>query len=140
MTWSAGRDEAGAPRLRAAFSRPDCRTCTARALCTTAKDGRRTVYFHPRPEYKALNAARARMDDPAWQQRYSVRAGVEGTLSQGVRAFGMRQSRYIGLVKTSLQQVCTAVAINALRVVQWVSGTPRTKTRVTRFAALAETA
>jgi transposase len=140
VTWSAGRDEAGAPRMRAAFSRPDCRTCAARALCTTAKDGRRTVYFHPRPEYEALNAARARMDDPAWQERYRVRAGVEGTLSQGVRAFGLRQSRYIGLAKTSLQQVCTAVAMNALRVVNWLGGTPRAKTRVTRFAALAQAA
>jgi len=33
------------------------------------------------------------MDDPVWKERYRVRAGVEGTLSQGVRAFGMRQSR-----------------------------------------------
>ncbi len=57
----------------------------------------KTVYFHPRPEYEALNAARARMHDPAWKQRYRVRAGIEGTLSQGVRAFGMRRSRYIGL-------------------------------------------
>jgi transposase len=140
VTWRAGQDEVGAPRMRAAFSRTDCRTCTARALCTSAKDGRRTVYFHPRPEYEALNAARARMDDPAWQQRYQVRAGVEGTLSQGVRAFGMRRSRYIGLAKTGLQQVCTAVGMNALRVVRWLGGTPRTETRVTRFAALAQAA
>jgi transposase len=49
-----------------------------------------------------LNAARVRMHDPAWKQRYRVRAGIEGTLSQGVRAFGMRKSRYIGLAKTGL--------------------------------------
>ena len=36
------------------------------------------------------------MSDAAWKKQYHVRAGVEGTLSQGVRAFGMRQSRYIG--------------------------------------------
>ena len=58
------------------------------------------IYFHPRAEYEALNAARERMNDPAWQERYQVRAGVEGTVSQGVRAFGMRRSRYIGLAKT----------------------------------------
>jgi transposase len=78
------------------------------------------------------------MDDTAWQERYRVRAGVEGTLSQRVRAFGLRQCRYIGLAKTSLQQVCTAVAMNALRGVNWLGDTPRAKTRVTRFAALAE--
>jgi transposase len=62
---------------------------------------------------------------------------VEGTISQGVRAFGMRRSRYVGLAKTGLQQVCTAVAINASSVVRWLDGWPRAKTRVTRFAALA---
>ncbi len=65
---------------------------------------------------------------------------MEGTLSQGVRAFGMRQSRYIGLAKTCLQEACTAVAINVSRVVRWLDGIPRAKTRVTRFAALAQPA
>ena len=69
-----------------------------------------------------------------------MRAGVEGTLSQGVRAFGMRRSRYIGLAKTGLQQVCMAAAMNILRVVRWLDGQPRAKTRVTRFAALAQAA
>jgi transposase len=140
VTWQAGRDRGGAPRMRAAFSRTDCGACAARALCTSAKDARRTVYFHPRPEYEALNAARARMEDPAWQERYHVRAGVEGTLSQGVRAFGMRRSRYVGLAKAGLQQVCTAAGMNVLRVVHWLDGVPRARTRVTRFAALAQTA
>lgn len=80
------------------------------------------------------------MDDPVWKDRYHVRAGVKGTLSQGVRAFGMRRSRYIGLAKTGLQQVCTAAALNAARIVHWLAGTPRAKTRVTRFAALAQAA
>ncbi len=65
---------------------------------------------------------------------------MEGTLSQGVRAFGMRRSRYIGLAKTALQQVCIAVGMNASRVVHWLDGLPRAKTRVTRFAALAQAA
>jgi transposase len=137
VTWRAGLDDAGAPRICAIFSRTDCGACAARALCTPAKEARRSVYFHPRPEYEALNKARARMDDPAWIERYHVRAGIEGTLSQGVRAFGMRRSRYIGLARTGLQQVCTAAALNASRVVHWLAGTPRAKTRVTRFAALA---
>ncbi len=140
VTWRAGRDEVGAPRITAVFSRTDCGACAARALCTPAKDARRSVYFHPRPEYEALNAARARMHDPAWKARYHVRAGIEGTLSRGVRAFGMRRSRYIGLAKTGLQQACMAAAMNVSRAVHWRSGTPRARTRVTRFAALAQAA
>jgi len=137
VTWRAGLDEVGAPRICAVFSRTDCGACAARPLCTPAKEARRSIYFHPRPEYEALNAARARMHDPAWKQRYRVRAGIEGTLSQGVRAFGMRRSRYIGLAKTGLQQVCTVAAMNVSRVVNWLDSRPRAKTRVTRFAALA---
>ncbi|WP_306755404.1 transposase [Paracoccus actinidiae] len=84
-----------------------------------------------------MNAARDRMDDPEWKEHYHVRAGIEGTLSQGVRAFGMRRSRYIGLAKTSLQQICIAAAMNVARVVNWLDGVQRADTRVTRFAALA---
>jgi transposase len=58
----------------------------------------------------------------------------------GAVHFGMRQSRYIGLAKTGLQEVCTAAAINVSRVVRWLDGAPRAKTRVTRFAALAQAA
>jgi transposase len=140
VTWRVGRDEVGKPRINARFSRSDCGACPARTLCTPAKEARRNVFFLPREEYEALNAARARMDNPAWKKRYHVRAGVEGTLSQGVRAFGMRRCRYIGLAKTALQHVCIAAAMNVLRIVHWLDGRSRTKTRVTRFAALAPAA
>jgi transposase len=72
--------------------------------------------------------------------RQLVRAGVESTLSQAVRAFRIRRSRYIGLAKTGLQQICTAAAMNVARVVRWFDGVPRAKTRVTCFAALARAA
>jgi transposase len=140
VTWRAGRDQVGAPRIQVMFSRTDCGACAARTLCTPAKEARRSVYFHPRPEYEALNDARARMRDPAWKVSYRVRAGIEGTLSQGVRAFGMRRSRYVGLAKTGLQQACTGAAMNVIRIVNWLDKTPRAKTRVTRFAALAQAA
>jgi transposase len=136
-SWRSGRNSDENPRIYAQFSRSDCRVCVARPLCVPPTSTRRVVNFHPREDYEALNVARARMTDPTWQERYRRRAGVEGTLSQGVRALGMRRSRYIGLAKTGLQQVCTAVAINASRVVRWLDGWPRAKTRVTRFAALA---
>ena len=105
-----------------------------------AQLARRVLHFHDREEHEALHAARARAEDPVWLERYNQRAGVEGTLSQGIRAFGMRQSRYIGLAKTSLQEVCAAAAINVSRIVRWLDGVPAAKTRVTRFAALAPAA
>ena len=140
VSWRLQRIGDGETRICAQFSRTDCKPCAARALCTPKTAARRAVHFHLREEYEALNAARARMNDPAWQERYHRRAGVEGTLSQGVRAFGMRRSRYIGLTKTGLQQTCIAVGMNVSRVVRWLDGLPRAKTRVTPFAALAQAA
>ena len=66
-----------------------------------------------------------------------MRAGVEGTLSQGIRAFELRQARYIGLAKTRLQNVIIAVAINLVRAVAWLMEQPRAQTRQSRFASLA---
>jgi hypothetical protein len=71
------------------------------------------------------------------KQSYKQRAGVEGTLSQGVRGFGLRYARYRGLEKTHLQHVATAAAINVDRLVAWLDERPRAKTRTSRFAALA---
>ena len=65
-----------------------------------------------------------------------MRAGVEGTISQGVRTFGLRQSRYWGLAKTHLQHLATATAINLDRQGDWFEEYPRAKTRVSRFAKL----
>lgn len=76
------------------------------------------------------------MHEPVWKKKYRVRAGVEGTLSQGVRSFGMRRSRYVGLAKTALQQVLAAVGINVARAVAWLNGQPRAKTRISRFVRL----
>ena len=57
--------------------------------------------------------------------------------SQGVRAFGLRRTRYWGLEKTHLQHVAIAAAINIDRLVAWLDERPRAKTRPSRFAALA---
>ena len=65
------------------------------------------------------------------------RAGIEGTLSQGIRASGLRQTRYRGLAKTSLQNTAIGAAINVVRVVDWLNGKPQAATRQARFARLA---
>jgi transposase len=71
------------------------------------------------------------------QDLYAKRAGVEGTISQGVRGFGLRQSRYWGLAKTHFQHLATAAAINLDRLGAWFDNLPLAKTRTSRFARLA---
>jgi IS5 family transposase len=67
---------------------------------------------------------------------YKRRAGIEGTISQGVRSFGLRRARYWGQAKTHLQHVATAAAMNLSRIADWLGDIPRAKTRKSRFTRL----
>lgn len=62
--------------------------------------------------------------------------GSKPPCAQGVRAFDMRRSRYLGLSKTHLQHVGIAAAINLVRIVAWLDGDPLAPTRVSAFERL----
>jgi transposase len=83
--------------------------------------------------YLALQAVRAPETSAEYTADYVRRAGIEGTLSQGTRAFGLRRARYIGEAKTSLQHVLTVVAISFVRMGNWLMGKPLAKTRISAF-------
>ena len=119
------------------FALEDCQACPARALCTRAQQQGRRVGLPPQDQYEALRAAQMWYGSEEGKQGYKRRAGVEGTLSQGVRSFGLRCARYRGLEKTHGQHIATAAAINIDRIVAWLEERPRAKTRTSRFAALA---
>ena len=85
---------------------------------------------------EALQVARVRQETAEWKAEYGVRAGIEGTLSQGVRGFGLRRCRYLGLGKARLQHVATAAAINVYRISDWLGGVPQAATRTSRFMRL----
>lgn len=120
--------------IQARFSGRDCTVCEAKERCT--RGPQRGVSFLPQAQYEALQQARAVHSSKDGQERYKRRAGIEGTLSQGVRGFGLRRSRYRGLAKTHLQNVAIASAINIDRLVNWLNGVAVTKTRISCFAAL----
>jgi transposase len=136
-SWSPGQDIRGRDRIQIRFSPADCTTCTQRAQCTKTKSTPRSLSIKPREQYIALRDARAYQQTEEFKEKYRKRAGVEGSVSQGVRAFGLRRTRYIGLAKTHLQEVAAAAAMNLTRAVAWLYGTPRAQTRTSAFAALA---
>jgi hypothetical protein len=84
------------------FRRQDCHTCPTRPLCTQARQQMRRLRLPPREQYEALAAARAWYGSEEGSERYQQRAGVEGTLSQGVRAFGWRPHAVSGLAENPL--------------------------------------
>ena len=134
--WEHGGGQGSRPII-GEFDKHTCGTCPVRASCTRAKHTGRRLRLPPQEQYEALQAAQTWSASEEGQQFYKRRAGVEGTLSQGVRAFGLRRTRYWGLAKTHLQHVATAAALNIDRIVAWLDERPRAKTRTSRFAALA---
>ena len=123
----------------ARFARRDCTPCALRPRCTRAKREPRIVSLQAREHFEALQAARRHQETEAFRASYAARAGIEGTHAQAVRRCGLRRCRYVGLAKVHLQHVLTAVAVNLVRVAEWLAGTPVAKTRISRFAALQTT-
>ena len=119
------------PLVRAFYSMKDCKPCPSKHLCTKGK--RRTLGFWPQAQYEALKEARTRHASAEGKLEYNRRAGVEGTISQGVRAFGLRKARYRGLAKTHLQNVATAAALNIERLVAWLEDVPTGKDKGISF-------
>jgi transposase len=137
VAWSTRQDRWQNPVISVKFANKDCQSCEGRPLCTKAKTAPRHMTLRPQSEHQTLQAVRQQQSTEEWKAHYDKRAGIEGTLSQGVRAFGLRQCRYRGLPKTRLQHLATAAAINIDRLAAWLDGRPHAKTRVSRFAALA---
>jgi transposase len=136
-SWTERIDHTGMPYIAALFSDRDCHPCPARARCTRKAKGARRLKLQPQAQYLALHQARQRHASEEGRLLYNRRAGIEGTISQGVRAFGLRQTRYRGLAKAHLQHIAIAAAMNLDRLVAWFHDIPRATTRISRFAALA---
>ena len=71
----------------------DCAACPSRPSCTRAKDLPRALTLQPKEEHEAIQRARERQKTEEFASLYCARAGIEGTFSQGVRAFGLRKAR-----------------------------------------------
>jgi transposase len=134
ISWTPAVDDRTNEVVKIKFSMKDCQPCASRVHCTRAK--RRTITVRRQDHHIALQAARARETSAAYTTEYARRAGIEGTLSQGTRAYGLRHARYIGEAKTHLQHVLTAAAINFVRIGNWLMKRPLAKTRTSAFQKL----
>jgi transposase len=134
LQWKERVDVRGNDSIYIRFAKADCLPCPHHPQCTKAD--RRSIAIRPRAQYEALRERRATQETDAFAQEYARRAGIEGTISQGVRAFDLRRAKYIGAAKTHLQHVLTAAAIDFVRVAQWLDDVPLAKTRRSSFVKL----
>ena len=122
------------------FAKAVCQACPVRSCCTRSPDGR-SLTLAREPVQQALELRRREQVTPAFQQQYALRAGVEATISQGVRTKGLRQARYRGQDKVHLHHLRIAAAINLVRIDRWleaqVPGRPPRRPRpLSRFGQL----
>lgn len=140
-SWTPAIDNRNNEVIKIKFSTTDCQACPSRSLCTQSiRHTRRTVTIRPYEQYLALKQRREQEQTKEFTQVYAKRAGIEGTISQGVRMMGLRRSRYIGQEKTHLQHIATAAALNVVRSMAWFDGLPRAQTRRSAFARLYDVA
>jgi transposase len=137
--WWMNISKTGRVTISTKFSRTDCKNCAVNRLCTKNGDkNARKLTMLPHEEHELLTAARAEQQTPEWKKTHNMRAGIEGTFSQGVRSVGLRRSRYRGQAKTHLQNVAIACAINLQRLTDHWSGVMPAQTRTSTFAQLGQ--
>lgn len=91
------------PNLEIVFAHETCAGYPVRAQCTHSQTTGRVLCVRPQAAHEALQKQRMLELTPTFRQTYALRAGIEGTFSQGVRSLGLRRSRYDGLARTHLQ-------------------------------------
>jgi transposase len=138
--WLTHKDRHGNQCVSVRFAKADCQACPVKAACTKGENMGRQLGLRPRAQFEALQVARTRQITEEFKQQYARRAGIEATISLGVRIGELRRSRYRGQAKTHLQHVLMAVALNLGRLAVWwqeQSEGPLRSIQPPRFANLA---
>ena len=133
--WSPATQR-GTDVIMVKFAGTTCRPCPAQTQCTTAKRGGRQLTFYPRDLHHALAQARTQQTTQDWPDKYKLRAGIEGTISQALAISGIRHARYRGTAKTHLQHVFTAIALNLIRLHVWWTENPLRPKRTSNLQRL----
>jgi transposase len=96
-----------------------CVACPRRAKCLGKN---RERFVETSKDYLLLHERRQEQKTREFRMRMRQRNGIEGTISELVRGYGLRRSRYRGLKRTSLCHLMTAAACNVnrwLRRMRW---------------------
>jgi transposase len=116
-SWRERTSTGGAPLVEIHFRQQDCQACPVRAHCTRASH--RTLTVLSRPVHAARLRAQEAQRTPAFQTAYRQRAGIEGTISLGVRHLGMRRTRTCGLPRVHLDHLLLGASLTFGRLAAW---------------------
>lgn len=95
-----------------------CQHCSLKERCTKNKHGR-LLRLHS--HYQLLKERREESKTDSFKESMKRRPPIEGTISEMVRAHGLRRSRYRGILKTHMQNLMTGAALNVKRLIKAIS-------------------
>lgn len=103
----------GKVNYRFEWNNERCGACPLRTRCVGRNQSHRTLLVG---EYhEGLQERRRAMARPEFKVRMHPRNGIEGSISELKRGYGLGHSRYRGLAKTALQTYLIAAACNLKR-------------------------
>ena len=100
--------------FRIEWSKTVCAACPLLAQCVNDGQNHRTLVVGE--WHSLLQARRLEMQTEAFQKEMHRRNGIEGTQSELLRAYGLRQARYRGQAKVRLQNYLIGAACNIRRL------------------------
>jgi len=95
-----------------------CQHCSLKKRCTKNKRGR---FLRLHSHYQLLKERREESKTASFKEAMKRRPPIEGTISEMVRAHGLRRSRYRGILKTHMQNLMTGAALNVKRLIKAIS-------------------
>ena len=112
--------------LHAFFDGQICRSCPALQRCPVRAPNHRSKGCHPTqttgdfrldisPALQARDRRWVQQQQKSWRDRYKIRAGVEGTISELKRAHGLGKLRVRRLPRVHFALVCKVAACNVKR-------------------------
>jgi transposase len=119
------------------FARATCAACPLRSSCVPQlpKTTGRTVF---KSDYEQeFQAARAKVQTPAYEQVRREHPAIERKLGELVRRHGARRARYWGRARVLVQQLLTGWVVNIKRVVKLLLAPPEGQAGIPRAGILA---
>ena len=121
--------------FRIEWSQTVCQACPLRDQCVSTGQAHRT--FVVGALYSLLQERRREMQTAAFKLEMCRRNGIEGTQSELVRGYGLRQARYRGQAKVRLQNYVIGAACNIRRLFRRLAWEARQARGVDRVGLLA---
>jgi len=119
--WAERTERDGSRAAHIRFPAAACAGCRLRPRCTGGRSGRSLSLSE---HHARLEARRAEARTEAFRERLRARPAIEGTLSELVRAHGLRRHRYRGEAQRHFENLLKATACNLKRLARALAASP----------------